>query len=603
MIYKNKSFKYIIILFILSFLYVQTAECEGYITIYNIKFLKPDISSKHLPLWKTLKASLVKNINKINYYNSIEDEDISDIKIKFRVFNIRSTHNFNIEYSLLSKKTVFSIRSKKDFEKFPGIFTGDLKAAFPLRGVIFKIDGLYFKANIGRYYDVKKGDIFIIVDKNDAARIKGLAIVLNSLNRYSEFIITAQNQKVNNNDILLPFTYDLHLQYHPFEKISYYGNIKTPYEFSGLYGPAYKIFSSLGNYIFISDEKETGFFIIQKNHYEKIEDVNYNQIHDVKFDLKEKYLAYLKGNHELKLVKPGSMAKHALKFDKKSFNYNLILEKEGSIFTAENVYIDYFSFYKEDNIIFIDNWRQTIVDMNIKNNSFKEISIANKLILPPDPNRAVEETYYVEYQKVLITPNNKKVVLLAENKAAIIKDLETGMEELIEDVDYMKMSKSGVYLVYKQGRKVIFHDLYTEKHITFSMDEPFDDYMLSYSERYLVYIKNHNPNSLNYIDREEGTTQKDVFKNMENKYIIKLEGLYDDNILVYGKLFDLDDNKKLDYRDLNNIIYFNFSTGSGSIVEDNVDDFYQLGNYKKYIIFNRYKKLLVTRIKNEKISK
>ncbi len=587
----------------MSFLYLQPAEGEGYITIYNIKFLKPDISSKHLPLWKNLKAALVKNINKINYYNSIEDADISDIKIKFRIFNVKSTHNFNIEYSLLSKKTVCSIRSKKDYEKFPGTFTDDLKSAYPLRGVIFKIDGLYFKANIGRYYDVKKGDIFIIVDKNDPSEIKGLAIVHSSLNRYSEFIITAQNQNVNNNDILLPFTYDLHLQYHPFKKISYYKNIKTTYEFSGLYGPAYKIFSSLGNYIFISDEKETGFFINQKNHYEKIEDVNYNQIQDVKFDLKEKYLAYLVGNHDLKLVKPGSMAKHVLKFDKKLFNYNLILEKEENIYTTENVFIDDFSFYKEDNLIFIDNWRQIIIDMNIKNNSFKEIRIANKLIPPPDPNRAVEETYYVEYRKVLITPNNKKVILLAENKAAIIKDLETGMEELVNNVDYMKMSKSGVYLIYKQGKKIIFHDLYTAKHITFPIDELFDDYMLSYSERYLVYMKNRNPNSLNYFDREKDSFQKDAFKNMEKKYIKKLEGLYDDNILVYGKLFDLDDNKKLDYRDLNNIIYFNFSTGRGSMVEDNIDDYYRLSNYKKYIIFNRYKKLLVTRIKNEKISK
>ena len=211
--------------FILLFFY-SPVIAENFLTIYNIKILSPDVKKEHLSLWSTIKGNLIHKINQINYYRIIEDEDISDIKLKFKMSDVKSELNFNIEYQLLREKTVYNIRSKKDFENFPDKFMNDLTLAFPLKGVIFKTNGLYLYANIGKYYDVKKGDIFIITDKTNRDEIKGLAVVLKSFNLYSELIITTQNQVVNNNDILLPFTFVLNLKYYPFHKLTYYSNIK-----------------------------------------------------------------------------------------------------------------------------------------------------------------------------------------------------------------------------------------------------------------------------------------------------------------------------------------------------------------------------------------
>ena len=340
----------------------------------------------------------------------------------------------------------------------------------------------------------------------------------------------------------------------------------------------------------ISDEKETGIFINERNHYEKIEDGNYNAIRDVKFDLKEKYSAYLLLDGKMKLIKFQALDKYVLCFDKTISDYNMILEKDKNLYNVEDVNINDFAFYKTDNLVFLDRNRKKTVDMDIMNNSFNEIVITNRTI------------FDLVFQKILITPNNKKLILLTDNYTALIKDLETGREELIPNVMDAKISKSGVYLVYKYARKFSFHDLYTYKHVEYEMDVPFEDYMLSYSERYIVYINTRNPNQLNYLDRKENRTNRDAFIFNRVKYIKNIRGLYDDNILVYGKLFDMDYNDKLDYRDLNSMIYFNLSDKNYSMILDNIDDFHGLSNYKKYIIFSRYKKLFMTEMKYKKIS-
>ncbi len=330
--------------FVILLVFYSLALGEDFLTIYNIKIASPDIKKEYLSLWNTIKGNLIYKINQINYYRIIDDEDISDIQLKFKMLNVKSELSFDIECQILEEKKVYNIRSKKDFEEFPGKFMNDLKSAFPLKGIIFKTNGLYLHANIGKYYNVKKGDIFVIIDKTNKDEIKGLAAVLNSFNRYSEMVITAQNQAVNNNDILLPFTFILHLKYHAFHKINYLSNIKKDYQFSGLYGPAYKIFSSLGNYMLVFDEKETGLFINENIHYEKIEDGNYNAIKDTKFDLKEKYSVYLLINGKMKLIKLLIPDKYVLYFDKSVSNYNLILEKDKNLYDIEDVNVNDFDF-------------------------------------------------------------------------------------------------------------------------------------------------------------------------------------------------------------------------------------------------------------------
>ncbi len=578
----------LIINFVIFFSSLHYLQAEEFRTTYNIKILPCEIKKEYISLWQTVKGHVVYGFNQINYYKIVDDDDISDIKIKFKIYNFKSDFDFTLECEVNYNKKFFLkylIQSKKDIENFPSRFFSDIKIILPLRGVIFKKKDLYLNVNIGKYYNVKKGDVFFIVKGNN---IKGIAQVLQSHNHYSKCLITSENQKINKNDVLIPFYYELNKQYNLYYKPCFHDKLKVPYELKGLYGHTFCLSASLGNYIFISDEKETGIFANDKKVYEKIEDLNFNKILKVKFNLFEKYSGYILSEKRiLKLIHLNNFSRYILKYNNKKSLYKFILEQEKNIHNYHNVLLDDFSFYREDDMIFFDKACGDVISINIKNSQFEKINLTNKIT-------AVE--------KILVSPNNKKLIIFATDNKVVIKDLEDSTEEVLKNIDDVLLSKTGVYLICK-GENLIFHDLYTQKHKQFKIKEPFDKFILSYSERYFIFTTSDNPNSLNYLDVQNNKIIRDSFQKARVKYIKKIESFNNDSLLLYGKLFDMDYNNKLDYLDLNNIISFNFITGKYTVLLKNVNDYYNFSNYKRYIFYSQKNKLFIKDIYNEKTAK
>lgn len=580
--------KILVINFIIFSSPLYYLQAEEFRTTYNIKISHPEIKKEYISLWQTIKGSVIYGFNQINYYKIVDDDAISDAKIKFKIYNIKSDFDFTLECEVNYNKKFFLkylIQSKKDIENFPSGFFSDIKIILPLRGVIFLKKGLYLNVNIGKYYNVKKGDLFFIV-KGD--NICGIAQVLQSYNHYSICLITSKNQDINENDVLIPFYYELNKQYNLYYKPSFHDKLKTPYELKGLYGHTFCLSASLGNYIFISDEKETGIFANNRKVYEKIEDLNYNKILKVKFNLFEKYSGYIISEKRvLKLIHLNNFSRYILKYNNKKSLYKFILEQEKNIHNYNNVLLDDFSFYRKDYMIFFDKACGDIISINIKNNQFEKISLTNKI---------------TAVQKILVSPNNKKLIIFTTDNKVIIKDLEDSTEEVLKNIKDVLLSKTGIYLICK-GENLIFHDLYTQKHKQFKIKKSFDKFILSYSERYFIFTTSDNPNSLNYLDIQNNKIVTDFFQKTKVKYIKKIESFNNDSLLLYGKLFDMDYNNKLDYRDLNNIISFNLITGKYTVLLKNVDDYYELSNYKRYILYNQKNKLFIKDIYHEKSAK
>jgi len=543
-------------------------------------------------LWETIRGDLVYGFNQINYYKIVNDKAISDVRIQFKIKNIRSESEFELEAALGDKPGTafkYSVHSRKEAEELTDKFLKDLKMFLPLKGVILKREGLYLNANIGRYFDVQKGDIFFIVDNKDINKIKGIAVVMESFNHYSRCLVTSYNQLFGENDLLVPFYYKKNLKYHLFSDPVIHKKLTKPYKFEGLFGLAYFTSASKGKYIFIADEKEAGIFISGEKRYEKIDNINFNSISKAEFDRGERYFLSIRKNGELNIFILNGFYHYILRYDGKEEVYKFILYEEKNIYDLETVQVDDCTFYDKDHCLFFDRARTNVISINIKNNQFKKISLSQPI------NKVL---------KILISPNNKKLLILTDKHEVLIKDLTEDMDEvLLKDIDDIKVSRTGVYLICKKEKELILHDLYTQIHKNFNTDTPFDMFLPSYSERYIAYVQNSNPNSINILDVQENVILTDVFENIKEKRIMKIDRFFDDGFLLYGKLFDIDENKKLDHRDLNDIVYLDFLTGRHKVLLNNVDSFFGLSNFTRYILYGQKKKLYLKDFNYEEISK
>lgn len=588
MIKKVSGLILIVVLSVICLFDFKEVKAEKYLSAYNIQILSSGVGEKNKSLWEIIKGSIIYSIHNVNYYKVVNDNEISDAKIKILLLNVKNEWDFIIKCDVLfdkiKKKLSYKIKSKKDFELFPEKFIKDLKSVLLLTGVIFRIEGLDINVNIGQYYDVKVGDVFFIKDKNN---IKGAAIVKKTYDHYSKCVITSLNQEIKKDDIVIPFTYDLNKRFHLFNKYKINKAFKKSYKLNGLYSNKFKVYTSVGKYIYIADEKKAGLFNNEKRSFNKIEDFSYNNIYKMKFDLNERYAAYILKDKTLRVFHFNGLRKFVLKYDIEKNKYMFISEDEKNLYDLSNVEMEDFSYYKKHNLIFYNSKNHEIININLRSSKFNKIVFTNKI------NKA---------EKIIVTPNNRKLVIKTAGKI-IIKDLQDNSENTIENCEEVKLLRTGIYLTYKNKKNIINYNIYTGIKKVYTFKEPFDEYKFSYSGRYIIYYKADNPNFLNFFDIKKDEHYKDVYNFKKLKYIEKIDVLYNDGLILYGKLSDIDNNKKLDYRDIDSIIYFDFINKKSKVMQKNCNDFLGLSNYKKYFIYQHDKKLFIKDVKHEEIFK
>lgn len=564
-------------------------SAEEFRTIYNLKIFTDKTIQNNKSLWESVKGSIIYEIKQVNYYKLIVDEDILDAKLVFSLRKVVSDYQFVFNCTVIYKKDKKSLRykvnSKEDFEKLPDKFIHDLKSTLPLKGIIFEKKNLNFKANIGRYYNVKKGDIFFIIDDK---KIKGVAEVLKAYNHYSQFIVTSLNQSINDGDILVPFTYQRNQQYHLFPLLKIQKVLTRDYQIRGVYRTSFSCISSIGQYFALSDEKETGIFNNQDHGYERIEKMSYNQISDLKFNLQEEYSAYIVNKNSFKIVRLEDFEKFILKRDSDKNEYKFILSSDRNIYQYEDVPVSQYAFYKNHDLVVFDSSKKKFISLDMKNNTFQDISITEELD---------------ELKSIAVTPNHKLLIVLDNKGKLLIKDLiEQKKERTINKVDTFILSKTGVHIYYQKDKTVHQDNLYIQENQDYSIKTELTDLLLSYSERFLFFYKEKNPNTLNYIDISDNKIFYDVFRPGMKKYIIKIDKLYNDSIVIYGILIDMDHNKKLDYRDINQVMYFDYKKNKTKKIIKNLDEYYGLSNHNRYLLYNSNEKLMMKDFKYEKVS-
>ncbi len=367
--------------------------------------------------------------------------------------------------------------------------------------------------------------------------------------------------------------------------MKYYSTVESVKKINGLYGQTFKVYSSKGNYIFIADEQKTGILQNKNDHYEQLEQVNYNELLKSKFSLLEKYNGYIINDDTLKIVKLRELSKYVLTINPDKTQYYFVNQKEVNLYPYTNVHVKDFCFYQNNSLIFYDKVNSKFILINLENNNNEVLSLTN----------------ISNVAKLDISPNYKKLIIYTESSNLIIYDLEDRNEYQLKSVlpDYI-ITKTGVSLIYHKNQTLSFLNLYTQDTTSITLKQSFDQIGLSFSERYCFL---YNQNQFNIYDLLLDTMKSDVLlKNTKNK-IDHIWPLYNDHVLIYGKLFDLDSNEKLDYRDLNYLIDFDYISNKIKKIIWGIDDFLGLSNYNQYILYRNQKSLFIKNINYEKKTK
>ncbi|MDD5067891.1 MAG: hypothetical protein PHF84_12665 [bacterium] len=279
------------------------------------------------------------------------------------------------------------------------------------------------------------------------------------------------------------------------------------------------------------------------------------------------------------------MQKFVLQMNTEDSNYHFILYKDRNLYEYQDVRVQDFCFYRDNSLVFCDQGNGKLYRINIETDEVTDLQWTNRMPV----------------EKISITPNNRKLVLLSRQTNLIIFDMENRNIHTIRQFsgNYL-IAKNGVDLVYQKGRSIHFLNLYTLQDSILRMDEPFTSFDLSFSGRYLFY---YSKEQLNYYDLRYNKKFTDVFDKNRMKAIEKIVPLNNDNLLLYGKLYDQDRNNRLDHRDLNILLYFDPFRNLSNKVLSGPDSLYELSNYQQNVLYRRGKSLWIKSMNNEEANK
>lgn len=556
-------------------------EADGFLTVRNIFLQSAPPPSGASALLSTLEGEAVFRFKGIPYYRLITSSGESHVRVRLELRQVISETNFLFTAHVGPKhenKLEYPVRSRTDYENLIQRFMSDFKLLYPLRGTVMERRGLIVTANLGKNYGVKKDDLFFVLENGLPA---GLVMADAVENRHSRFYVTSFNSEIKTDAVMVPFTYEMNQQYRLESGITPYKLIRDEMILQGLYGNDFKVFFSSGRYLMVSDEKETGLFDFSNNSYERTEQRNFNEMAEGRFSRDEKYAGFLFRDGLLRIMELGERKKLLLKLDTENSNYHLIPEKEEPLHPYEDPRVSCFTFAGEDTLIFFDAKQNALVTIRIGTDRMKKEVWAG----PAAPRR------------MDITPNNRILVLKGEEGLLHLFDLEDGRSFSVKTggAGYA-LTRTGAHLAYEKDQAVRYLNLYSGAETTHAASGPFTRFLLSFSERRIFFYRR---SQLDLYDLKWGIRETDVFSRNRPKSLERVDPLFDDSALLYGKLFDQDNNNRLDYRDLNVLLALDPEKGALPKIKSAVDGYYGLGNYNRYMVFRKNRSLVIKNIAHE----
>jgi len=577
---------------------------DGDIKLSERKFFiqKSEICKLNQKLWRTIEAEIVYELKKIKYFkvfhykaNPLVADLPEIIKLKFKIEKCKTDVNFvitaEIKFQKIILKKIFAINSEIDIKEFPVKFTEYLKNKFPLIGVILDIEKDSIKVNIGTKYDIKIGDILLII--NEKEKVIGSGIVVDTDINYSEIKITKNIAKIKKSYKVIPYNFsDVNkLNSYKFQFIK--KNPNFPYKVEGLKSDKFKIFlSSTANYCIIADSEKSVLLNLNNLYVEKIEPLNCNSLVSAKFSYRNNYAGYIYGtqSYGMRIFNLNDLKKFDILKDPLEERYLLKIHKSSELAAVK---ITAFDFSKSENLFFFDEEKNAIIKLNIKNKEFSRLNLENPI---------------KNVTKILITPNDKKIIIeYRENnsKNILIKDLEELTEDIVQDIKWWLSDRIGTKLIfYSSTDGINIYNLYTKRYDNLPINiKNIDIPIISFSEQFLAFLrKDLGYNYLDIYDFCNNAYIKDIFKSGELKYIKRIEWIPGYNhLLIFGRLTDTDKNKKIDYRDADELVMFDPITRKSYRLLTKIDDFYGITPDGNYIFYRIGQELYIQQILYEKI--
>ncbi len=573
-----KKLNFLTITLISFLLLIQNLKSENFTTIYF--YINEPISCKK-NIMNSLLPEIIFNLNQIKYFRVLfYNKDIkikNSIPLTFLIKNCKSQYNFTFILSSPEFQKKFIIKNKSDFKKLPISISNLLKEKFPLKGIIISKKNNEVTLNIGANYDIKKDEKFITF--NNKGVITGNIIITKVYETYSKGIITIGNQNINTNNVIIKFSYDILKKFKKQNICKRSSTTRVILKSKS----KFKVKSNK-DYILAANMNEFGIISLNNFIFNKLFSIGYNSIKDIKLSYNNSYAGLKNINNNLYIIDILNNKKYLLMLNSYQNKYKIINLNETNLYNFIKVKISSFNFYY-NKLIFFDKKLKNLIVYNIGNNLYKKIEIENINFINKTKN-----LYITKNGEILIINflnyNNKNSILIKNLKnqdEIIIQNIKNYLLNSLEtEIIYLNnQNELHIYSIYNKNSYIIDKNL--------SINNPV--LKLSISEEYLMFYEQKNPDKLFLYDFKNQKLKIDIFRKNKVKYIKRIEFLPDDSILIFGRLNDIDKNKKIDYRDPESLIRYNFLKDTTYKITEKIDNFLDYSMINTFILYSYNKKL------------
>ncbi len=551
-------FKYVIIILLYLFIYIPVKAYSPEKIIYiarpetPAKFPASDIEK--LESVVGYKLPEIKYLKIYTYHNKkLKSLPANTWKLKLIITKFRNPTNFLLIPVITGKDsyaTSIEVKNKNYFQKVASRIKEFIKEKLPLEGMVVTYDKKKVIANFGEIHGVKKGMKFFVEYSN----IPVASCMALKVKKYTtELVILKQKGGINYNYRVVEYSYT---EAEKFNKLYGTQPINKPVLFP-FQSSKFKVFPC-GNLVFISTDKYSGIYNVITGEYIILDNFDYTKIKNASFSPYKSFLAYQLNTGKLYLYNIQNKKKYYIAWNKINDKYFLSENDKENL----PLKISCFSFYDDNNLCFLPGNSFTVYNLNLTTFKIKKfLNIEEKL----------------NFHKFWFSAN-KDFIIFKSDKGLLIKSTVNLTEKFIRAEKYsIPFSEGEVY--YLNNRVLYYYNFYLNnakklKKINF---EP-DKMHISFSERYILFLKKGYLNSISIYDIKENRLQRDIFlkgkkKNIRRVFWIPERG----KLLIYGRLIDNDKNNKIDYRDI-------FYAGIFDLFTEKINLIYK--NYTKVYDFN-----------------
>lgn len=574
--------KYIsLFIFILS---ITSSSAGIKIGVMDIRGVPKD-NIEILDLAELVQTEIIFEAKKVKWFEIIQETEFKKVKIDVLLvckYNIKQKNfhfkivkrNFEIPFS-----QHFSLTNKKNVKNFVIDLIENLKLLFPLEGEIITVTDNSVIINLGKNYDVKSGDAFIVKDANIAI---ALLRTIKIYNNTSEALIVRNNKPIKEGFKVLYKTPELLKEFNnPYVQLTPKSiddiKIKNKEIIPGISGENILLLWSYdGMKLAIADDFGLFWFNIKQRQLFKVADYNFSQIKLLKWSSDSNLFAFTTSDNNFFLFDTNNEELKQLYFD----NTKSIFFLDRATFKLLNHSVCGFAFQIKSNNIWILMDGLFLSDGNyFKKVEFENLNLQGLKITGAD----ILPLYNDNFLILRIRPAGKN--FFVDTSLKILKDefsFSTAQElTSMPDENYISY--------FTDDKKFKIYSPDSSREILNNIEAM--SYRWSDSGKYCGFLSEHQLKILE-VDKQLSSDffQGTILQNFEwvpNTDFLAISGRFEDN----------NSDRKIDWQDFNNIRLFDFKKNISKNFIIDIDKFWGISSTGQYLAYQKNNKIYLLLLK------